>query len=152
MTIVEGGNLPLRQTSRPNSIYRGVMCLLALRGAKDFRADDSIEFHTLDDHHIFPKAYLAKQKGSDGRPFSTERVNTVVNRTLIADKTNRRISNKSPSRYLEEVLPGAKHVEILASHFIDADALNAMQVNDYEAFLAAREKTLGTEIVARLNG
>ena len=43
------------------------MCLIALKGAKDFQADDSIEFHALDDHHIFPKAYLDDWSGLTAR-------------------------------------------------------------------------------------
>lgn len=56
--ILNNPGYTLKNINRINSIYKGVMNLIALEGAKDFGADDSIEFHVLDDHHIFPKAYL----------------------------------------------------------------------------------------------
>lgn len=50
------GSFSLLGMARLNSTYRGVMNLIAKRGARDFRADDNIQFHKLDDHHIFPQA------------------------------------------------------------------------------------------------
>lgn len=152
ISIVENEAFSLRQVSRVNSVYRGIMCLIALRGAKDFQADDSIEFHTLEDHHIFPKAYLYKQKTPDGKPIPSERVNSIVNRTLISAQTNRRISRNSPSQYLERLVPTEHCAEIMSSHFVDADGLAAMQADDFEAFLDARELSLLTEVVTRLSG
>lgn len=152
INIVENEAFSLRQVSRVNSVYRGTMCLIALRGAKDFQADDSIEFHTLEDHHIFPKAYLYRRKTADGKPIPSERVNSIVNRTLISAQTNRRISRSSPSNYLERLVPADHRAEILQSHFIDADGLAAMQADDFEAFLDARELGLMTEVVTRLGG
>ncbi|MCA9942894.1 MAG: DUF262 domain-containing protein [Anaerolineales bacterium] len=150
LSIVENEAFSLRQVSRVNSVYRGIMCLIALRGAKDFQADDSIEFHTLEDHHIFPKAYLYKQKSADGKPIPPDRVNSIVNRTLISAQTNRRISRSSPSNYLERLVPADHCAEIMRSHFIDADGLAAMQTDNFEAFLDARELSLMTEVVTRL--
>lgn len=152
ISIVENENFSLRQESRVNAIYRGVMCLIALRGAKDFRADDSIKFHTLEDHHIFPKAYLAKRKGPDGKTIPNDQVNSIVNRTLIADKTNGKISKSSPADYLQKLVPADRKDKIMASHFIDADALDAMQMNDFDGFVRAREKALLAEIARRLTG
>ena len=40
----------------------------------------------------------------------------------------------------------------MASHFIDADALDAMQMNDFDGFVRAREKALLAEIARRLTG
>lgn len=150
--IVENDNFSLRQESRVNALYRGIMCLIALRGAKDFRADDSIKFHTLEDHHIFPKAYLANRKGTDGKAIPGDQVNSIINRTLIADKTNGMISKSSPAKYLEKLVPADRKVKIMASHFIDADALEAMEANDFDRFMAAREKALLAEIGRRLIG
>lgn len=150
--IVENQAYSLRGVSRVNSVYRGIMCLIALKGAKDFQADDSIEFHTLDDHHIFPKAYLEKAKTADGKPVPADRVNSILNRTLISAGTNRRISRSSPSEYLQRVVPPDRAEEIMASHFIDQDALRAMRANDFDAFLDARERAILAEIRARLRG
>ena len=152
INIVENQNYSLREIHRVNAPYRAIMCLIAIRGAKDFQADDSIEFHTLEDHHIFPKAYLGKQKGADGKPISSQRINSIVNRTLISAQTNRRISRSSPSNYLKRLIPVERRAEILASHFIDADGLAAMQEDNFEAFLDARELSLMTDVITRLGG
>jgi len=140
----------LRDVSRLNSVYRGVMCLVGLRGAKDFRADDSIQFHTLEDHHIFPDAYLKKQKNSDGKNYVPDRINCVINRTLIADETNRRITKRNPSDYVNNVIPAERCEEILLTHYIGADALQAMHDDNFESFTAAREKALIDEIRKRI--
>jgi len=148
--ILDNPAFTLRNVSRLNSLYRGVICLVALRGAKDFSADDSIQFHTLEDHHIFPDAYLKKMRQTDGKIFSSDRINCVVNRTLIADQTNGKISKKAPSIYLEEIIPGDQQQSILSSHFIESAALRAMQSDDYEAFLANRERVLLAEVARRI--
>lgn len=148
--IVENAKYSLLDVSRRNSIYRGVMCLVALQGAKDFQADDSIEFHTLDDHHVFPKAYLRQAKRPDGSSYPNDLTNCIVNRTLIASNTNRRISRNAPSNYLERVVPAERMKEIMTSHFISEGALGAMKEDDFETFLLYRENALVDEIRRRL--
>ena len=152
ISIVENEAFSLRSVARVNAVYRGIMCLIAIKGAKDFQADDSIAFHTLEDHHIFPKAYLYKQRDRAGKTISADQINSIVNRTLISAQTNRRISRSSPSNYLERLVPADRCVEIMASHYIDAEGLAAMRVDQYEAFLDARELGLMTEVVTRLGG
>jgi hypothetical protein len=152
INIIESEGFTLRSVSRLNSVYRSLMCLVALRGAKDFQADDSIEFHTLEDHHIFPKAYLGQQKGDNDKPLPNDLVNTILNRTLISAQANRRISKSRPSDYLSKLVPDGRLAEIMDSHFINAGALAAMQADDYETFLRSRERALLTEMAARING
>ena len=149
--ILSGDSFSLLEVARVNSTYRGVMNLIALRGAKDFQADDSIEFHTLDDHHIFPRAYLAKLKDEKGeRRYTPGEINTVVNRTLISSVTNRRISRSSPSNYLRRIVPDERKAELMATHFVDKDALAAMETDDYDIFLRRRECLLLAEIRRQL--
>ncbi len=40
--------------------YSGVFCLLALRNARDWRRGEDIRLQELQDHHIFPQAYLKR--------------------------------------------------------------------------------------------
>lgn len=148
--IINNPKFTILEESRVNAVYRAVMCLIAMRGAKDFRADDSIEFHTLDDHHIFPRAYLKKQTAPNGSEFSPHLVNSIVNRTLISSDTNRRISRQSPSDYLNKLVPEERVSEIMGSHYIDNEAIQAMQHNDFESFLLARETALVEEIRRQL--
>ena len=132
----------LLDIARVNSVYKGVMCLVAKRGARDFQADDSIEFHSLDDHHIFPKAFLGRRRRSDGSAYPSNMINSIVNRTLVSSSTNRRISRMAPSRYLKDLVPGEKACTIMDSHFIDTKSLGAMRTDDFDTFLSAREKEL----------
>lgn len=136
-SVLLDGNYSLRDVARVNSIYRGVMNLIAINGARDFATNDGIPFHELEDHHIFPAAFLRDKLNIKGA-----QVNTILNRTLIKDSTNRKISRKAPSDYLQSVLPHDHKESILRSHLIGAEAQAAMEWDDYETFLVAREKDI----------
>ena len=73
-------------------VYSGVFCLLALRNARDWRRGEDIRLQELQDHHIFPQAYL-KRHGITKRVD----VNTIANRTLISNETNGKIKDKAPA-------------------------------------------------------
>ncbi len=140
--ILDDSEFSLRDASVTGSaIYRGVLSLVALEGPRDFASNDAIEFNKLDDHHIFPKAFLKKEFGRSGAD-----ANTILNRTLISASTNRRIKDKRPSEYIESVIPEKFRTKILASHLINTEAEAAMKDDDYDAFIEAREK----EIVRRI--
>ena len=145
--ILDNERFQLRTVARVNSIYRGVMSLVALRGARDFENNDGIAFHQLEDHHIFPRAFLRERYGLK----KGEKVNTILNRTLITARTNRRISRKAPSEYLAEIFPERERSAILESHFIGPEAQKAMEADDYDAFLEARERSILAELRERLD-
>ncbi|MBI5670658.1 MAG: DUF262 domain-containing protein [Chloroflexi bacterium] len=141
--------------SYASSIYSGVFCLLALRGARDWRRGESIQLQKLNDHHIFPKNYL-RQHGLPGRGST---VNSIVNRTLISDETNLIISDKAPAQYVGQydVFPGGVTSELLDAHFLNQDAIECMQMAEdaisdsevltlYEEFLNIRESLIVAEI------
>ena len=72
-----------------NAKYKGVFNLLFKEGVRDFfHIDTSISYdiRELEDHHIFPRAFLRKNGIEDGRR------DCILNRTLILGETNRRIS------------------------------------------------------------
>lgn len=102
--------------SYASAVYSGLFCLLALRNARDWRRGEDIRLQELQDHHIFPQAYLR-------RYGITKRVdvNTIANRTLISDQTNGKIKAKAPATYLAdaEVFPSGASDDLLAPHFID---------------------------------
>jgi hypothetical protein len=72
----------------------------------------------------------------------------VLNRTLIDRTTNQMISDRAPSDYLQEIrrTPGFPFDAVLASHCLPTGENSPFWVNDYEAFLAWREKRLWEEI------
>jgi hypothetical protein len=137
-----------------SAVYSGVFCLLALRNARDWRRGEDIRLQELQDHHIFPRAYL-KRHGLSRRAL----INTIANRTLISNETNGRIRDKAPAEYLAdlEVFPAGPRLDLVAPHFIDADALRVMEdaseglsneraQETYERFLRDREASIIDEI------
>lgn len=132
--------------TQTSSIYRGVLCMLAINGAKDWRRLEALQLQELEDHHVFPRAYLRRHKVR----LST---NTIVNRTLISDETNRRITDKATAEYLASADIFPKGHGVLTAHFIDADGLAAMKEAEegispeaaqgaYARFLHAREAVI----------
>jgi hypothetical protein len=143
--ILADESFSLHNVSRRSAVYKGVINLLAIRGAKDFRTGDAIEFFTLEDHHIFPQSRLAKKKTNDTgehHKYDSEEINTILNRTLISEGTHRLIHDRWPSEYIPKIVPSALKTEIMASHFIDEHALAALESNQYDAFRKHRERCI----------
>ena len=84
----------LSEVVRAGAVYRGILCLVALKGARDFFTGDTIELHQLDDHHIFPVSFLK----SHGLPKDLR--NSILNRTLISSDTNRRLNRCQETLYV----------------------------------------------------
>jgi len=135
--------IDLRQVSK-GTLYRAIIGLIALNGAKDFFTGQSIELSLLDDHHIFPK----------GCGLSLHDENSILNRTLINSDTNRRkIHKRRPSVYVKEMIKdlGKGRVrEILRSHLIDEEGMEALLRDDYDAFLECRERVIKEELRRRI--
>lgn len=141
-------SLNLYTVSRSGSaIYRGIMNLIALNQARDFLKGDAIEFHNLEDHHIFPQAFLRRQGFGDKDKY---KINTILNRTLISDETNRKISATSPKEYLKWI-PGDLE-KVLKPHFIDSECIDAMRENNYEKFLERRRELIINKVLELIGG
>ena len=136
-------DLELRKITK-GALYKALLNIIASYGAKDFFTGQSIELAKLNDHHIFPKKC--------GIKLTNE--NSILNRTLIDDATNKRIYKSKPSKYLKEmskVLGGWDKVKgVLKTHLIDEDTLKAMQNDDYEGFIKQREKIIKEEMIKRI--
>lgn len=142
--------------SNASAVYSGVFCLLAISDARDWAQGEAITLQQLEDHHIFPQGYL---KTAGLRPQSDkEEINTILNRTLISDTTNRRILDKAPATYLADntVMVGDVPA-LLAPHFVEDEARSRMLAAPgslapadvravYDEFKKAREAT----IIARI--
>jgi len=102
-----------------NAIYRGVMSLLLAREAADFGIDrrplNSVPWEELEDHHIYPKRFLAPY-GIRG-----EAANNLANRTSILRTTNASIGNTAPHVYLADAqIVGDEPIgPTLEQHLID---------------------------------
>ena len=106
-------------------IYKAILNIIAIKGARDFYDNQSIQLHMLEDHHIFPK----------GNYQGSENINSILNRTLISKDTNRSISDSKTSIYLKNMETKASGVNsikmILKTHLIDDEALTAMLNDDF---------------------
>jgi hypothetical protein len=135
-------------TGRQRAVYRGTFCLVLRHGPRDFHTaakldGDLIVEHNVDDHHIFPNAYLARQ----GVP--TRQRDCVLNRTLIDRKTNQRISDRPPSVYMSEIknaLGNENFEKLLQSHRLPHGWDSPLWRDDFEAFLDWRQEALWQQI------
>lgn len=137
----------LDTTVRQRGLYRGVICLLLRRDPRDFyngakiTGDLIIEQH-IDDHHVFPQAFLGSAVPSRLR-------DCVLNRTLIDRKTNIRISNQSPAKYMKAIrkaLGDGPFAALLESHLLPGGESSSLWANDFEAFLTWRQAAVWKEI------
>ncbi len=127
--------------SRTSAAYKGIHVLVLREGAKDWFwkagiQDLDTDEVALDIHHIFPK------KWCEGRGLAKERYDSILNKTSISYKANRKIGGEAPSRYLERIqgepqvgLEDAAMDDLLRSHVLSPELLRA---DDFEGFLEDR--------------
>ena len=132
------------ENRRGTSVYNGIYNLLVLQGAKDWMSGDVPQHDDLDDHHIVPVSWGKKH-------LSGNAVHTILNRTPLTAETNRHvIKDRLPNKYLPEMIAinGENAVRsLMESHFISpaAQAIllrDPFTAEDYEAFIAERQRTL----------
>lgn len=131
-------------TPRQRAIYRGTICLILGEGARDFHTQQVISgklmnAEGIDDHHVFPEAYLEKKGIGPARLRDC-----VLNRTLIDRTTNQMINDRAPSKYLAEIRkePGFPLDKVLASHSLPIGKSSPLFRDDYDAFLTWRQGRL----------
>lgn len=138
---------------RLSAAYKGVNALLMKEGAQDFRSGQEFDYtvffgENVDIHHIFPQDWC-KKLGIKPSVFDS-----IINKTPLSYKTNRIIGGVAPSEYLAKLENGDKTTQTppidrakldayLTSHLIDPSLLRS---DDFEAFMAARQKRLLTLI------
>lgn len=138
-------------TRRQRSIYRAAMALLLSGKPLDFHSGQALSTQLIanseiDDHHVFPQAYL-----SNAKPHGYEWVDSILNRTLIDRKTNILISDKAPSVYLGEIgalLSGEEVERILDSHQLPSHPGGPLFEDRFEDFLQQRSATLDRLLLA----
>lgn len=147
----------LRQVKpRQRAVYRGVMALILQNGALDFHKRGKITTQLLadkrnpvDDHHIFPYAYLENK----GVPGSLR--DCILNRTFIDRMTNRRLSKRAPSDYFIEIRAkqgSGETDETLKSHVLPQGAQSPLLDDNFEKFLDWREQALKDLIRRKTQG
>jgi hypothetical protein len=133
-------------TVRQRALYTATIALTARHRPLDFHQavplDRAIiESTAVDDHHVFPSAYL-KERGI------TNYADTVLNHTLIDKLTNIRIGKKAPSVYIAEMRRelGSRIDDILRSHSLPPEPNGPLLTDNYEAFLRWRMGYLDKEL------
>lgn len=140
---------------RVNNAHAKVLAIvLSYQNPKDLLTGQSIDTKTAlawqnfkEYHHFFPQAYL-KQKG-----YSAGQINALANIVMLTSASNKTISARSPSDYLQlvEKAAGPNLQEWLKSNLISQGAFEAGKADAYEAFLDQRAEAIHTEI-RRLTG
>jgi hypothetical protein len=149
-TVADANFAPARLLTlrtRNSAAYKGLHALLMRDGCLDFRTGDPYDLQRYFDertdiHHIFPQAWC-KANGIDAK-----RCDSVVNKTPISAKTNRKVGGNAPSVYLAGLqksagIEPARMDEILRSHLIEPAALRA---DDFDRFFEARSRALLAKI------
>ena len=132
--------------NRNSAAYKGVHALLMKSGAMDFLTGERIEVanyfsENFDIHHIFPRHWCENK----ARPrISRVRYNTIVNKSAISSRTNRKIGGNAPSVYCamldkDTSNAGVALDDILKSHKISSEWLRA---DDFDGFYATRKAAL----------
>ena len=137
----------LRETTvRQRALYRGCIALILRSEARDFHSGNRITASMvlekkIDDHHVFPKGYLA----DSGEEVAAPLQNCVLNRTLIDKETNIRIGKKAPADYLDEIEAeiGAERLDkVLESHLLPGGTDSSLRECRFSDFLDERQQRL----------
>jgi hypothetical protein len=139
--------------STSNAKFKGILSLIAIKGAKDFDTEQSLESSKQNDKdHIFPKSM---------KNVSKKYINSILNMTWMSEGTNRKIkTGQKPSSYITEFIKNkynnneTRFKEVLNTHFIDDETYIFMKNDNFEEFIKSRHKliidfiasTIGLEI------
>ena len=120
-----------------SGVYRSVVSSISNQGARDPITGQQVNLDQCEDDHIFPLSVFKEH----------QKVNSVLNRTLISRDTNREKGHKKPSEYLPLFLEKlgddeGKLKSILRTHFIDDKAYRCMLEDEIEGFLEARRSVI----------
>jgi hypothetical protein len=133
-------------TTRQRAIYRGVLCLILQHHPNDFHSarpitSGLIEENGIDDHHIFPNAFL-----NATTTYPQAEIDAIVNRTMIDSETNKRIGKNPPSKYLDKIASAwgnpAILDQVLSSHQLPTGEKSSLRRDDFESFRNERAETL----------
>lgn len=135
-----------RLYTRNSAAYKGVNVLVLRQGAQDWYFKSTVDkldhddMLSLDIHHIFPQDWC-KKSGIKPAVFDS-----IVNKTPISYKANRKIGGTAPSAYLAKLqadklvaLDEAAMDALLQTHQIPAQFLRA---DDFDGFYQARKALL----------
>ena len=129
--VDEASFIPERLLSlrtRNSAAYKGLYALQMKSGAADWRSAKPLSFQewhqeNIDIHHIFPVFWCANRAQP---PVPPRLYNSIINKTPIDARTNRRIGGNAPSVYLPRLESDITHEtlrEVLRMHWLNPDLL-----------------------------
>lgn len=134
---------------RQQGLYRATVALTLTNQPRDFHTGapltrELIEEQRVDDHHVFPRAYLSESGLGGG-------TDSVLNHCLIDRQTNLRIAKRAPSIYLAEIreLLGAELDRVLASQMLPTGADSPLAADDFDGFRSWRIDRLNDALIER---
>ena len=125
----------LEGRNQRSALFKTMFLAFRASGAKDWRSQVAIALdhsgaqHRLQFHHIFPKALLKNG-------YTVRDADDISNLCFIGGKTNRQISDKSPSLYFPPIIEKSGAVAFEAQCIPTNPAL--LRVEDYKPFLYQR--------------
>ena len=131
-----------------NPLFRTAYLAVRHAGAKDWRSGLALSLthsgksHSIETHHIFPKA-IAKD-------YDRSEVNEIANLAFVSGSQNRAISAKAPSVYLPEVVK-SRGEEALIAQGIPLDA-SLWELDNFRSFLEYRRAELARIVNEFLDG
>ncbi len=140
--------------TRNSAAYKGISLLVLREGSEDWFwkasiRDLEIDEVSLDIHHVFPRAWC------ESRGISRSRYDSILNKTPLSYKANRKIGGQAPSAYIEKLqkdktvrLDDNSMNTILRSHALSAELLRN---DDFDGFIEDRRERLGA-LVAKAMG
>ncbi len=143
--------------TRVSAAYKGVTALLmSTGGAKDWLSGKAYTLQlffdeAVDIHHIFPRAWCRKA----GIPDTTS--NSVINKTPLSARTNRKLGGDAPSKYLTRLEQGTADQPAIATNRLDQHLLShkiasdQLRADDFDGFFRARQEALLSLIETAMN-
>lgn len=129
--------------SRQSAAYKGLFALLVRAGCPDFISGIDLELSNyfdqkVDVHHVFPKKWC-KANGKNKAVWDS-----VVNKTPLTARSNRKIGGRAPSEYLgriddQEGFSSPMTDELLQRHLADPRTLRD---DNFESFVRHRAAML----------
>ena len=158
-TVLDSNFSPMRLTTlqtRNSAAYKGFMALILQNSAKDFISGKAMDFisyqsENIDIHHIFPQIYCEKNN------LNKRKWNSIINKTPLSYKTNRKIGGNAPSKYLASLSLNVSQEDLI--NYLQSHLINPVFLmnNDFDSFIASRagclldavENATGKKILGR---
>ena len=136
---------------RKDRLARAILAASLRAGGLDF-ADGSLVSRSglkkREYHHIFPQAWLVRAG------YEEEAIFRSLNCALVSWRTNRTISDKPPSQYLNERMEASSHGEGEIKHRLQSHLIpySQIQSEQYSEFLSERARMVLSKMNALCSG